>query len=373
MAMYNSDDVDYKFVATTPFNEKRLALGYKDMNKEYDFIIRPYEDERQKEAAERLAVESDVIIIGSAPRYYLDIRMKKNKLSFRYSERVFRPNVYRNLLRYLWITYIVYKDFIKYKNKNMYLLCSSAYTARDICSLGFDINKCFKWGYYPDVNYYDIDNLINNKNKMSILWAGRIIDWKHTESVVKLADNLKKNNSLFHVNIIGTGEKEEEIKNMIEKYGLSEYVSMLGSMPPERVREHMEKSRIFIFTSDFNEGWGAVLNEAMNSGCVCIASHAIGSAPYLIKDGGNGFIYKNGDEDELFKKTEYAINNQDMCDEIGRKAYHTMTNMWNAETAAERFVMLSRRLLNDGNVYEFSDGPCSRAEILKNDWYKAEV
>ena len=38
--------------------------------------------------------------------------------------------------------------------------------------------------------------------------------------------------------------------------------SMLGSMTPEQVREHMEESILFLFTSDFGEGWGAVLNEA---------------------------------------------------------------------------------------------------------------
>jgi hypothetical protein len=37
-------------------------------------------------------------------------------------------------------------------------------------------------------------------------------------------------------------------------------------MPPEEVRVHMEQSNIYLFTSDFGEGWGAVLNEAMNSG-----------------------------------------------------------------------------------------------------------
>ena len=78
-------------------------------------------------------------------------------------------------------------------------------------------------------------------------------------------------------------------------------------MKPEQVREYMEKSEIHIFTSDRNEGWGAVLNESMNSACVPVANKAIGSVPYLINDGNNGFMYK--DENELYEKVKYLLNN----------------------------------------------------------------
>ena len=36
------------------------------------------------------------------------------------------------------------------------------------------------------------------------------------------------------------------------------------------------------------EGWGAVVNEAMNSGCAVVADHMIGAAPWLIRQGENG-------------------------------------------------------------------------------------
>ena len=80
---------------------------------------------------------------------------------------------------------------------------------------------------------------------------------------------------------------------MIREKKLEDCVHMLGAMSPDEVRKHMEQANIFLFTSDRNEGWGAVLNEAMNSGCAVVASHAIGSVPYLIKNGNNGYIYEN--------------------------------------------------------------------------------
>ena len=38
--LYKNDDVEYYFIANNPFNEKRLKLGYEDINKKYDFIIK---------------------------------------------------------------------------------------------------------------------------------------------------------------------------------------------------------------------------------------------------------------------------------------------------------------------------------------------
>ena len=79
--------------------------------------------------------------------------------------------------------------------------------------------------------------------------------------------------------------------NRIKKQGLENHVHLLGKMPNGEVMEAMRSHHIFCFTSDKNEGWGAVLNEAMSSGCCPVSSIATGSTPYLIKDGVNGFSF----------------------------------------------------------------------------------
>ena len=133
----------------------------------------------------------------------------------------------------------------------------------------------------------------------------------------------------------------------------------------------MEQSEIFLFTSDFNEGWGAVLNESMNSACAVVASHAIGSVPFLINDGENGFIYKNGDEDDLFNKVKILLDNPEKRKEISLKAYKTMTETWNAEIAVQRFLLLSKKLLDGESVNNlFTDGVCNSAIRYKNNWYE---
>ena len=163
--------------------------------------------------------------------------------------------------------------------------------------------------------------------------------------------------------MIGIGEKKDEIEQMIEQENLIEYVELLGSMSPEQVREYMEKANIFLFTSDYNEGWGAVLNEAMNSGCAIIASHAIGSVPFLIENGQNGLIYKNDDDESLYQNVKKVIDNKSLETMLGKNAYNTLNNTWNAKVAASRFIELSNNLINNRNI-AFDNGPCSISKSI---------
>ena len=163
---------------------------------------------------------------------------------------------------------------------------------------------------------------------------------------------------------------EAQLKHMADAMDLRECVTFPGSMPPDEVRHHMEQAGIYLFTSDRYEGWGAVLNESMNSGCAVVASHAIGAVPYLMKHKENGLIYKSGDVDGLYAHVKYLLDNPDEQERLGRAAYETITGLWNAEVAAQRVITLSEHLLA-GEKYPdlFEEGPCSRAETVKDEWF----
>jgi glycosyltransferase involved in cell wall biosynthesis len=141
-------------------------------------------------------------------------------------------------------------------------------------------------------------------------------------------------------------------------------------MGPAEVRGHMEKAGVYLVTSDFNEGWGAVLNESMNSGCAVVASHAAGAVPFLMKHGENGLVYENGNAEDLYRKVKAVLLDPERQRELGRNAYRTVTELWNANTAAERFMIFAQEIEEKGYCDLFDDGPCSPAPIIKNNWFK---
>ena len=172
--------------------------------------------------------------------------------------------------------------------------------------------------------------------------------------------------------MIGTGEMEQQLKRQASEAGLLETnIRFLGAMSPEAVRLHMESAGICLFTSDRQEGWGAVLNEAMNSGCAVVASDAAGATPYLVNDGVNGSVYHSGNIQELYEKVRRLLENTTMQYSFGKAAYQTITELWNAEVAAKRFLQLSQTLLNGTDASGlFANGPCSPAKPLREDWYQ---
>ena len=357
-ALYVTDGVEFTFVACEKIPEDRIKMGYEDMNTKYPFVLRAYED---SEAAEKVALEYDVVIFGACPTSYLALRMKENKLSFRFCERSLKKGTWRRFIPRTRKK--IYEGYTKYKRKKLYILGASSYAAPDLALCGFDKKKCFEWGYFPAVYKKDLEAVFANKreNKVpEILYAGRLLPLKHVIDTVKAVHNLKKQNIEAHFTIVGEGESAEEIKNYIEKFDLSDRVTMLPFTSPEGVREYMDRADIFVFGSNFYEGWGAVVNEAMNSACALVVSHAVGSAAYLIRSGENGYVYKFADVDELTEKLKALVTDRELRESFSREAYKTITELWTAEVAAERFIELCKAM-ERGEDYRslYVSGPCS--------------
>ncbi len=350
---------DYKFVATEPMENERVKLGW-GLSEHYPFELRSYENESIYNFCLKLGLDSDAVIIGSAPDIFIKERLKQNKLTFRYSERFFKQGTWRLINPRLMRAMLM--NHTRYRNKNLYMLCASAYTARDASIIGAYPNKAYKWGYFTEVKKYELEDLFAKKNSetIKILWCGRFLKWKHPEKAVIVVKRLKENGYNCTLDFIGDGPIWDGIRTMVSSLGLNDRISFLGSMPPGKVRGYMEKANIFLFTSDRQEGWGAVLNESMNSGCAVVASQAIGSVPFLVKCGENGFIYKDNDINNLYNKVEILVKDSKLAEKLGRNAVRTMEGIWSPKVAAERLVQFCGGLLKD-EIIDFADGPCSKA------------
>lgn len=363
-AFYKLTDGNYWFIETSDIPEEQRLLGYHQYDVPYTVVY-----SQHKQMVDELIVSADIVIHGEAPVPMIYNRIKIGKLTFHDNERR-----YKSWIKYLKWPIYTYKSITLNK---IYLLCASAFAARDFSLSGMSPSKCFKWAYYTEVkDFSNIDEVIASKSSnkspnhvISILWACRFIKFKHPEMAVYLAKRLKDAGVNFNLQMIGRGPLEEKIKKLIVKYELVDRVFLLGSMTPEDVRTYMEKSDVFIATSDQNEGWGATVNESMSSACAVVASHAIGAVPFLIKDGENGLIFESENNDSLFQKVKYLIDNPQIRHKLSREAYFTMKNVWCAETASRNLIKLSKALINNEDS-PILDGPCSAAPVINHTWIK---
>ena len=360
LEMYKKYGEDFKFVSMEKINQERISLGYKDMDNDYPFVLKAYESKEKYNEATKLAADSDIVIAGSTPTDdYIKERLKQDKITFRYYARIFYNGVlsifdFENSKK-------VYDRHLKYKkNKNLYLLCASSYGPNDFNELGMYKNKCFKWGYFPETKIYNVEDLLKQKEneKIEIIWVGRFIKEKHPEYVVKLAQKLKEKNYNFEIKMIGNGELLEKTKSQIEKYNLTNQIKLVGAVKSDKVRSYMEKANIFICTSDKNERWGVVLNEAMNSGCAVIAYKGIGGVPFLIKNNENGLAYTS--LDDFYKKTMKVMDDKALREKLSKNAYKTISEVWTAKVAVQNFEKLVKSII-DGKPNPVKEGPASTA------------
>lgn len=357
---------NYHFIATADITQERRNLGW-GYDQEPEYVCHY---SLEKEQAEEILSKADVVIAGSAPESLVRKCILRGQLVFRYLERPLKNGF--EPLKY--IPRLIRWHFRNPSLKPIYLLCASGYTAGDYAKFGLFRDKAFRWGYFPETKKYDsIESVMEKKKPASLLWVGRFLDWKHPDDAIAVAAALRDEGYSFTMSMIGTGPMEQTLREMIQRKGMEDCVYLLGSMTPEMVRRNMEESEIFLVTSDRREGWGAVLNEAMNSGCAVVASDAVGAAPFLVKDGENGCVYHSGNIGELYRKVKSLLENTNQTKQLGTSAYMTIINYWNGGIAAQRLLCLIGELMKGKNGnHLFSDGPCSLAPCTGKDWYRKD-
>ncbi len=342
----------FYFVAT----EDILSGGYLTAI-ETPFVVHYYLEE-EKIFAQQLICDADVVIFGACPNELIALRMKQNKLSFVFSERFFKKGRWR---RFIPSTRKhVMERVAKYKSSPMYVLAASAHLPRDVEILGFPREKCYRWGYFPEAVLHNTEKLFDkkkNNKKIHLLWVARLIPLKRPQMMISLARKLKDNGFDFRLDILGDGKMSAKLHKMILNYGLDNHVFMQGSCDHEDVIKYMEQSDVFYFTSNIREGWGVVLNEAMNSGCVVISCVDCGATNYLVEHGKNGFVFRR--KKELYNLSVPLIDNFELRKKIGTQAYHTIQEQWNHEVAAERFFQIVKDIQETGSSKRYLNGPCS--------------
>lgn len=362
-ALYRKLGDDFTFVQTMPMEEERVAMGWGVDVRKLPYVQCLYEEEY--ECLKKIA-ESDAVLFGWSEREDIAAsRLDSGKVTMRVSERLYREGQWKAISPRGLIA--KYREHIKYRKKNVCMLCAGAYTASDFHLIGAYPGKMFRWGYFTRLRTYSDEQFASMKlkdGKLHIVWAGRFIPLKHPEYVVRLAGTLREKGHQFCVHMLGDGELEPMIRRDVENAGLSEYFRFYGYTEPERVRDVMEKCHIHLFTSNYLEGWGAVVNEGMNSGCVEVVNEQVGAAPYLIRHGENGLVYPKDRYERMEEAVLDLFAHWEERKGMGRAAYETIRDVWNAEHAAAELMRFTEGLMR-GEIVPAQEGPLSVAPVLR--------
>lgn len=170
-------------------------------------------------------------------------------------------------------------------------------------------DKCFTVYNGVDIDKFS-QNIYKNNEKLEIISVGNLIDLKGHDitlrAISKLVQEGKKN---LHFTLYGRGSKELELRELIKKLNISEYVTFRGYVSYEEVATGLRNSDIFVLPSWY-EAIGCVYLEAMASGIVSVGCYKNG-IDEIINHSENGFLVRPHNIEDVAEVLRFAYDKKD--------------------------------------------------------------
>ena len=148
---------------------------------------------------------------------------------------------------------------------------------------------------------------VGQTGETKILFVGSLSYWKSPQVIsCSVAACMKADsNFLCHVTYVGDGMCRADMEKYVAAHHLEKQVTFAGFQPIADVPQWMQKNDVLILPSLY-DGWGAVVNEALQAGCFVICSDACGASMLLEEDAKLGLVFHAGDVKLLTKHIKYC-------------------------------------------------------------------
>jgi len=205
-------------------------------------------------------------------------------------------------------------------------------------------------GFDPEVfTPLDSRNIPGPKREKTLLYVGRLIDWKGVDSLIKALPLVQRRFPETRLLLIGDGPQRAELMGLCRDLGIEESVKFMGEIPQDLLPEYYSSAQAFVLPSIVNEkgeteGLGLVLLEAMACGTPVIGSD-VGGIPDIIKNGNTGLLAKPRDPEDLADKIMTVMADKKLAEELSSRASRYITENFSWDSIADRFLKLYQRTL----------------------------
>jgi L-malate glycosyltransferase len=176
----------------------------------------------------------------------------------------------------------------------------------------------FPWGI--DLQHFK-PSIRENKKEITLL-CNRT--WESVYGVDVLAKAFVKvatMNPNVNLILLGGGSQGSKIRQILMNGGVLDRVHFGGQISHNDLPRWYHMADVYISPSRV-DGSSVSLMEALASGLPCLVSDIPGNKEW-IEDGMNGWLFRDGDVDDLAEKISYAIKNRKLFKKIGESARKT--------------------------------------------------
>jgi glycogen synthase len=139
-----------------------------------------------------------------------------------------------------------------------------------------------------------------------VAFLGRLEPLKGTADLLEAIASLKDKHPAISLTIIGGGSQRPVLEHQARNLSLTGHVRFLGEVPTDEVVRVLNRHKILVVPSRYDEPFGVVALEGIACGCVIVGSSG-GGLPEAI--GECGLLFPNGDVPALAQRIDELLSN----------------------------------------------------------------
>lgn len=169
-------------------------------------------------------------------------------------------------------------------------------------------------------------------------------DKKGQDLLIKAASQLQ---GKVTVDFIGTGSSLEYLKQLVHQLHCEESVKFLGKQDQRYISSHLADYDLFVQPSRW-EGFGLTVAEALAAQIPVLASEGQGPAEVIC---GNkyGWIFENGNVEDLIHKIEYILNHYHEAIEKAKLGKEYVYQNFDIHSTANTYLNAYKSIINAQN------------------------
>lgn len=195
-----------------------------------------------------------------------------------------------------------------------------------------------------DVGYFEPSvKKNNNQGCFSILFVGRLIEWKAPILAIQIVEKLLTLQHKVRLDIVGSGPEYEKCLGYILSKELDKNIKLHGPLSQEEIIELFKQSDVFLFPgikepfTSKAEAQGLVIQEAQAMEIPVIVSD-VGGMKYGLIDGKTGFVVPENNLDRFVETIEELLFNPKLKSELGKNGRRFVLENFDSQVIGEKLL-----------------------------------
>lgn len=174
-----------------------------------------------------------------------------------------------------------------------------------------------------------------DNNPYRMIHVGRLVGWKRVDLILTAMTDMISQFPALELIVVGDGPEKANLEEQSKSLGLSKHVKFLGAIhKADQLAPHLNASSLYILA-----GMGGLsINDAMCAGLPVVCSRCDGTEKFLVREGENGYFFKEGDAVSLKEKLSMAFQDTTKLKRMGRESRRIIDEEINLEIVAQNYI-----------------------------------